>query len=154
MTKKTNMKEENDIIKASFTVDDSPIFDALDNYFASLPLNVLEEARKQNIENGEDTEIIDKAIKERIRKDSELKKTQEKIVEKERQYQREKRKAIRKSILAGIFSSFIDNSINSNENSYGDLTSFEKDQVNNGNYELFQFEEEELEDDDYYYEDE
>lgn len=154
MTKKTNMKEENDIIKASFTVDDSPIFDALDNYFASLPLNVLEEARKQNIENGEDTEIIDKAIKERIRKDAELKKTQEKIVEKERQYQREKRKAIRKSILAGIFSSFIDNSINSNENSYGDLTSFEKDQVNNGNYELFQFEEEELEDDDYYYEDE
>lgn len=153
MTKKTNMKEENDIIKASFTVDDSPIFDALDNYFASLPLNVLEEARKQNIENGEDTEIIDKAIKERIRKDAELKKTQEKIVEKERQYQREKRKVIRKSILAGIFSSFIDNSINSNENSYCDLTSFEKDQVNNGNYELFQFEEEELEDDDFYYED-
>ena len=108
MPKKTNMKEENDIIKASFTVDDSPIFDALDNYFASLPLNVLEEARKQNIENGEDTEIIDKTIKERIRKDAELKKTQEKIVEKERQYQREKRKAIRKSILAGIFSSFID----------------------------------------------
>lgn len=139
---------------ASFTIDDSPMFDALDNYFANLPLNALEEARKQMIENNEDTGIIDKAIKERKRIDDEIKNKQEHSRNNEQQFQPKAKKSVRKTIFDGIFSNLFNNSINSNENDSFDLTPLEKTEIHKGNYDSFQFEEDGLEEDDYYYEDE
>lgn len=48
--------------------------------------------------------------------------------------------------------SFLYNLSNNNDNSNG-LDSLEQEEVNNGNYEPYNFEEEELEEDDYYSED-
>lgn len=120
-------------------LNDSFIFDEIDDTLASLDSSFLKKARKEIIKNNGDTEVIDKAIEERKRRD--------KIIEKE---ERQNKKIIRDAAIIGIASGLIPNKKTSN---HVDLMSSEKDLVSKGEYEPYQFEEQELEDDDYYYDD-
>lgn len=61
--------KENNVTTKTYTFDDSIIFDALNEKIAEIPLEVLKKAREESIKNGESTEIIDKAIKEKMRCD-------------------------------------------------------------------------------------
>lgn len=113
--------------------NNEPLFDRLDEYIESMPMEVLEKAKNQTILEGEDTSILDKAIKNKLAQ-------QKKLEEQERL----ERKRMRRTIFAG----FIDGLFNSSKGSKQEQTNiYEKD------YEPYQFEEEELEEDDYYYED-
>lgn len=113
--------------------NNEPLFDRLDEYIESMPMEVLEKAKNQTILEGEDTSILDKAIKNKLAQ-------QKKLEEQERL----ERKRMRRAIFAG----FIDGLFNSGKGSKQEQTNiYEKD------YEPYQFEEEELEEDDYYYED-
>lgn len=120
-------------------LNDSFIFDEIDDTLASLDSSFLKKARKEIIKNNGDTEVIDKAIEERKRRD--------KIIEKE---ERQNKKIIRDAAIIGIASGLISNKKTSN---HVDLMSSEKDLVSKGEYEPYQFEEQEFEDDDYYYDD-
>lgn len=115
--------------------NNDPLLDKLDKYIESMPMEVLEKARKQDILEGEDTRILDKAIKNKI--------THQKQLEKKNKLERKRmRKVMFKGFLDGLFGGN-DNQCSSND----ELESWKKD------YEPYNFEEEELEDDDYYYDD-
>ena len=49
-------------------VDEEKVFDVIDAYIESLPKEVLEKVRQIDIEEGRDTEIIDKALKNKREK--------------------------------------------------------------------------------------
>lgn len=50
-------------------IDEEKIFDVIDAYIESLPKEVLEKVRQMDIEEGRDTEIIDKALKNKKQKE-------------------------------------------------------------------------------------
>lgn len=105
----------------------------LDAYIENTPLEVLEKVSEDNIKNGRDNKIIEKAIKNKKKKSI---------------------KENKQSIFAGInsfLSLFTSSSKNTNDNS--NYSSIEEEEIAKGNYEPYQFEEEDLEEDDYYYED-
>lgn len=143
--------KEIDEISYTFTIDDSNIFDYLDETFANVDISILEKVRQENIKNNEDTEIIDKAIKERKRRDEEIIKEKKQEELEERKWRKRYRRATFFGLLSGIFDGF-----NNKSTSYGNpdyLMPWEKDLTNKGEYEYFNFEEDELEEDDFYYED-
>jgi len=91
-------------------IDDERLFDYLDSFIESLPLEVLEQARLNTIKENGDTSILDQAIRNK--------------------------KESKNNSFFGLFSSKNDKKV-----------------PKNNTYEPYQFEEEELEEDDYYYED-
>ena len=92
-----------------YNIDESVIFDRVDEVLASLDIGTLELVRQNLIEKNEDTSIIDKVIEDKKRR---------------------------------------------NQNIDNGLMSWEEDLVKKCEYEPFHFEEENMEEDDYYYEDE
>lgn len=109
-----------------YIIDDTQFFNYIDEYLANIDLSVLEKAREESIKKGESTEIIDKAIKERKRRDTLIKEEQE------------KRKKI--SILDII-------------NGITEIKKSLDKKKKNNDYEDYNFEEEDLEEDDYYHDD-
>ena len=99
--------------------DDKRLFQYLDEYIESLPLEVLEQSRMKIVQENGDTSIIDKAINNKIQKEQKL-----------------KNKTSLFEIIGLLFSK-------KNKNDY----------INNNEYKPYQYEEEELEEDDYFYED-
>ena len=126
----------------TYKIDDSIVFKRVDDTLASLDINTLEKVREELIKKGEDTELIDKAIIERKRRD-------EIIKEKNKEHDKEMRKLSRMALLSGLFGGLI----SKNSNSSSDLMSWEEDAIKNDGYKDYNFEEEELEEDDFYYED-
>ena len=59
----------------------------------------------------------------------------------------------RKGMKRIVFKDFINGFFNDDKKINNDLSSWENEELKNGNYESWNFEEEELEEDDYYYED-
>ena len=143
--------KKDDTISFEFEVgpDSDELFNYLDDLMASQDLSVLEKAKKQLIKEGKPIDVIDKAIKERKRRDREA------ILERLRQEEIEKkqakrnRKMIRRAIFSGLFSGLFGSSKSSNP----DIMPWEQDYIDRKEYEPFQFEEEELEEDDFYNED-
>ena len=125
-------------------IDDSILFDNIDELLANIDLSDLIEVKNELLKENKDTSIIDKAIKERKRRDEILKKEQKQIQEKEKNKRKMFRKATIISLLTGL---------TSNNNLNNDLMSWEEDAIKNNEYEPFNFEEEELEEDDYYFDD-
>lgn len=125
------------------TEEDKELFEYLDQRIEELPMEVLEKTKEKTISENGDTEILDKAINNKIKKQKE----QEKMLQRERKLNR---KSIFWTLISTIFGASKDNKKLNND---FDLTSFEQEEINKGNYEPYQFEEEELEDDDYYFED-
>lgn len=108
--------------------ENDPLIKSLDNYIASLPLDLLEKVRIQNIKDNFDNDIIDKAIKtkkENLRK------------------QKEEEKALKKAKRGSFFAAIGNLLSSSNKKSSDDLFG----------YESYQYEEEEKEEDDYHYDD-
>ena len=131
--------------------------ETLDNFIAGMPLEVLEAVRKQDIENGEDTEIMDKAIAERKRRDEAIRREQERQQRLQEAEERKWRKRYRRAAFFGLLSGIFDGLSSSNSNSSSSDTDYlmpwEQDLVDKGEYEPYHFEEEEMEEDDFYYED-
>jgi len=110
-------------------INDNDLFDKLDFYIENMPLEVLEETKIKLLEDGSDTSVIDKAIKNKkieIRKNEIKRKNNNKIIG----------KTLLSCTILGLRS-------NSKTEDFNDKI----------NYDSTSFEEEELEDDDYYYED-
>ena len=105
-------------------IDEEKIFDIIDAYIESLPKEVLEKVRQIDIEEGRDTEIIDKALKNKREKEKQKKKETKEM----------KGKMIDAFVL-GLFDS------NATKRSIND------------DYEDYQYEDEELEEDDYHFDD-
>jgi hypothetical protein len=131
--------------------------EALDDFIAGMPLEVLEAVRQQDIANGDDTEIMDKAIAERKRRDEVIRKEQERQQRLQEAEERKWRKRYRRAAFFGLLSGLFDglSSSNSSNNSSDTdyLMPWEEDLVEKGEYEPYHFEEEEMEEDDFYYED-
>lgn len=125
------------------TDEEKALFEYLDQRIEELPMEVLEKTKEKTISENGDTEILDKAINNKIKKQKE----QEKMLQTERKLNR---KSIFWTLISTIFGASKDNKKLNND---FDLTSYEREEINKGNYEPYQFEEEELEDDDYYFED-
>jgi len=129
---------------AHYSYDDSALIKGLDELLIGLDYSVLEQTRAKMIEEGSDTEIIDKAIKEKKRRDG-IRKREQKIQEKrDKQFAKNVRNASFLGLLGGLFGPSPDKN---------DMMSWEEDAMKNDGYEPHNFEEEELEEDDYYYED-
>ena len=93
--------------------NNEPLFDRLDEYIESMPMEVLEKAKNQTILEGEDTSVLDKAIKNKLAQ-------QKKLEEQERL----ERKRMRRTIFAG----FIDGLFNSSKGSKQEqINIYEKD---------------------------
>jgi hypothetical protein len=123
--------------------NNDPLLDRLDKFIESMPLEVLEKARKETLLEGEDTRIFDKAINNKI--------AYQKKLEKEK---KKERKEMRRILFKGFFDGLFGGSNESFNSDFNhDLSSWEKEELNKGNYDPWNFEEEELEEDDYYYED-
>lgn len=130
-------------IDEKLTEEDKALFEYLDQRIEELPMEVLVKTKEKTISEHGDTEILDKAINNKIKKQKE----QEKMLQRERKLNR---KSIFWTLISTIFGASKDNKKLNND---FDLTSYEQEEINKGNYEPYQFEEEELEDDDYYFED-
>lgn len=133
---KNNISEE-----PEETEEDKALFEYLDKKIESLPMEILEKARKESIKNNSDTEILDRAIKNKEK----IKKLQEKEI---RQQQKENRRFLFWNLVSSLFGR-----TEASKNTDSGLMPWEQGEVTKGNYEPYQFEEEELEEDDYYYED-
>lgn len=153
--KKKTIKEKK-TISVTYTIDNDEIFNAIDNKLVNIPSEKLEKARTELIKNNEDTEIIDKAIKNgkthkkqiKKRKTNTLFKTLDTI-----SYIILFPIKIFFAIVCGLREGSTQSNNNSLEkemNNYG-LEEWQKDLVRKGNYNPWNFEEEELEEDDYYY---
>lgn len=124
-----------------------PLLRKLDAYIESTPLEVLEKVSIDNQVNKRDNRIIEKAIKNKKKKIKEI--------------ERKKRKEAMNDLLhsfaklGAIFSVFSSNSKSSKHSTFNDhnYSSIEQEEILKGNYEPYQFEEEDLEEDDYYFED-
>lgn len=112
--------------------EDKVLFDYLDQKIESLPMEVLSETKKQMKKNNENPEIIDKAINNKIKKE---------------ETKRENHKSIFWEIVGALFGR------SNKTKDTKEISTWEEKEIKNGNYEPYQFEEEELEEDDYYYED-
>ena len=110
-----------------------------------------------DVANGDDTEIMDKAIAERKRRDEVIRKEQErqqKLQEaEERKWRKRYRRAAFFGLLSGIFDGLSGSNSNTNSSDTDYLMPWEEDLVKKGEYEPYHFEEEDMEEDDYYYED-
>ena len=137
--------------KSGYAINDDFIFDAIDKKIESIDLDKLKYIREQFIKDGEDTEIIDRAIKNKIKKEEMLKLKQ----------QREEDLSFFDMMflytLYGKGMNKLFKHSKSRGSSYQEdpdgLMPWERELVDNGEHEPYQFEEEELEEDDYYYED-
>lgn len=109
--------------------NNSSLINKLENYIESMPIEVLNDARTKTIEDGGDTSILDKAINNKSKKKE----------------QAEKNKT---GTIFGIFCGLFNRKSNDKKSLNDQIESHRND------YEPYQFEEEELEEDDYYYEDE
>lgn len=132
----------------SYKIDDSIIFENIDETLANVDIKYLMQAKLELMKEGKDTSVIDKAIKERKRRDEAIKKNNERRVNQERRMSKMKRRALIWGLIDGLSSS-----IKSNNTVENELMSWEEDAVKNGGYKSHNFEEEELEEDDYYFED-
>lgn len=137
-----NKKQEDDTISVTYSFDDSYIFNELDDKIANVPLEVLEKVKKENARLGEDNEIIDKAIEERIKRG--------KLIKEKKEITKCDNKI---SIMRAIYNLFFKNSNNKKSEQDYLFSKIEQEEIDKGNYELYQFDEEDLEDDDYYFED-
>lgn len=149
LEKKQVQKSKKDVITSTFSFDDAVITNAIDEKLSNLDKKILLEARKKIIEDGSDTEIIDKAIKKRKIKEMKDKKMQNQIEEQERK----EAKQIRKGIFWGLLSGCFGKANSKSKSKNNDLMTWEQEEVNKGNYDASQFEEENLEEDDYYSDD-
>ena len=136
--------DEDDVVSYEFDLfDNDLLIDKLDAYIASLPLELLERVRIENIKDNIDNTIIDKAIRN--------KKKQIKLLE---QQEKEIRRLERLKTLSNInelLSIFTSKSKKATSKDWMRL--FENEEIKKSNYEPYQFEEEELEEDDYHYDD-
>lgn len=132
----------------SYKIDDSIIFENIDETLANVDIKYLMQAKLELMKEGKDTSVIDKAIKKRKRRDEAIKKNNERRVNQERRMSKMKRRALIWGLIDGLSSS-----IKSNNTVENDLMSWEEDAVKNDGYKSHNFEEEELEEDDYYFED-
>lgn len=122
----------------TYTIDESSIFEAVDSKLASLDKDTLLKIRKKLKEQNEDTELIDKALMNKS---------------KQEQLAKEENKSGLLSTLFGVFLGLSDNKHNKKEKQTDYLMPWEQEEVKKGNYDPWNFEEEELEDDDYYNDD-
>lgn len=97
-----NKEEKADTFETTTQVDDTELFNALDDVIASVPLSTLKKVREDNIKNGESNEIIDKAIKERKRRDKIIKRERTQEYLDERKARKEERKMTR-GLLAWLY---------------------------------------------------
>lgn len=110
----------------TYTIDESVVYSTIDETLANLDITVLEKVRQESIKNGESTEILDKAIEERKKRD--------KLIKEE--------KSLNKGIgLLGFISGLFQKKPKSNK------------LIEDKEYEPYNFEEEELEEDDYHNDD-
>ena len=151
--------KKDDTLSFEFEVgpDSDELFDYLDDLMASQDLSVLEKAKEQCIKDGTPTDVIDKAINERKRRDKIALKHRVKDALKEGIHEsienRKRNKRYRKMIRRAIFSGFFSGLLGSSKGSNPDLNPWEQDYIDKGDYEPYQFEEEDLEEDDFYSED-
>ena len=142
-------KEKTHIDTFTYTFDDSQIFEAVDEKLSNIDLKTLNQIKEKLKDSNDDTELIDKAIVNRKKKD---------MIEKERlkQIRKQERKENRLTfgqILLGAFLGLSDNKKNKADKQPDYLMPWEQEEVKKGNYDSWNFEEEELEDDDYYNDD-
>ncbi len=110
-----------------YTIDENQIIDAIDDKLANIDLNTLYKI-KENLEStNDDTELIDKAIAKK---------------------KKEQKHLTFSEVLAGIFLSSSKKTKKDKKIDY--LMPSEQNEVKKGNHDSWNFEEEELEDDDYY----
>lgn len=131
------------IFKLKFNVykeSNDPLIRNLDAYIENTPLEVLEKVSEDNIKNDRDNRIIEKAIKNKKKKIKEI--------EKLRKKEAKQNKLINLDTLFSLFT----RSSTKQDNNYN-YSSIEEEEIRKGNYESYQFEEEDLEEDDYYFED-
>lgn len=131
--------DKSDVTTYSIKLDDSKLYDGIDEKVSDLDLSILEKVRQEDIKNGESTEIIDKAIRGRKRKNALI--------------NNKKEKSNNRHLFLGLLASSFDSDFKSSSHDNDYLMPWEKDLVNERKYESNSFEEEELEDDDYYFED-
>ena len=122
------MKNDKDVVTKTYVIDDSSIYAKIDEKLANMDTGILNKAKQEDGNN----KIIDKAIKERKR--------------------REKGNKSNGRIGLLVFLSELSNNSKVKPKEVY-LMSNEREEVNKGSYEEHNFEEEELEDDDYYNED-
>ena len=145
-----NKQEENPRIDIfTYTIDDSQVFDAIDDKLSNIDLKNLYKIKEKLESSNDDTELIDKAIVNRKKKD---------LIEKEnlkrlRKHERKENHLSLGQILCGLFLGLPKNKKSTNTKKIEHLMPWEQEEVNKGNYETWNFEEEELEDDDYYNDD-
>lgn len=121
-----------------------------------MPLEILEKIRNDDEKHGKSTEIIDKAINKRKKMDAYIKSSkdkekreQDRIMKEQKSYKR----VLFFELLSGIFEGIgnLGNTTKKSDTDY--LMPWEQDLVNKGEYESYNFEEEDMDEDDYYYED-
>ena len=129
---KLKKKSDNsDVVSSSVLIDDSNIYDRIDNVIDNIDVSILKKIKKEK-----SNEVLDRAI--------------ERKQFKKKQLEKRKKKSFLIQLLSSLFSEENNNSKNSNSSS---LMPWEKELVDKNVYEPYHFEEEDLEDDDYYSED-
>lgn len=150
----SSTSNENKSISAHYTIDDSRVFKAIDETLANVDISILEQARQNDINNGESTEILDKAITERKRRDEAIHKEQERQQKIQEAEDRKWRKRYRRAGLFGFLSGLFGGLSKSDKSSQNDdLMPWEEELVKKGEYEPYHFEEENTDEDDYYHDD-
>ena len=130
---KTKKKSDNsDVVSSSVLIDDSNIYDSIDNVLDNIDVSILKKVKKEK-----SNEVLDRAIE---RKQS-----------KKKQLEKRKKKSFLIQLLANLFSE--GNNDKPKDSSCSSLMPWEKELVDKNVYEPYHFEEEDLEDDDYYSED-
>ena len=126
-------------------VDDEGLEDVLDDFIAEMPIEVLEEVRKQDIAAGEDTEIIDKAIRERKRRDEIIQQEEERQRRIEEKEKKKWKKIHRRAALYGLLNGLSNSKSNKDSTDTDNLMPWEEDLVKKKEYEPYHFEEEDME---------
>ncbi len=135
-------KDKSHIDTFTYTFDDSKLFDAIDDKLSDIDLKTLYQVKEKLNESNDDTELIDKAIVNRKKKDKQI-----------RKQEKEENRLTFGQILLGTFLGLSSGKKNKVDKQTDYLMPWEKEKVNKGNYDVWNFEEEELEDDDYYNDD-
>lgn len=89
----------------SYKIDDSIIFENIDETLANVDIKYLMQAKLELMKEGKDTSVIDKAIKERKKRDEAIKKNNERRVNQERRMSKMKRRALIWGLIDGLSSS-------------------------------------------------
>lgn len=133
---------------ASYKINDLIVFDRIDETLANVDVKYLMKAKLELMKEGKDTSVIDKAIEERKRRDKILRINNERRANQEGKNSKMKGRALLCGLIDGLSSGIKSNDVIDNN-----LMSWEEDAIKNDGYESHNFEEEELEEDDYYFED-